>query len=311
MKTHVISCVNCWGVLDSSGSRKVVSQRFFISTPLPTEVRCISCKRPRSSSVSAWWIYMLEFSESQWNIIWLCPEWVAPPAGRQSWSKYDLIYLTSRLSLIFHKMYKHLEDWHKVLHDFNEVFQKQALQGYLEDHHIDPTLDISSDQRHFLSGLQCLCSLGHHHDQMVYNKVLVNIMTLVSCVWWFSMVRPFVSFLSSFSLSACRALRTCHLIGRYYCSALKGGFSFLQIFFIIPMPLIRRAGMLGLERHTWESVYSIPDLPDLIPRMRNLLHLATSFSPLIVLVPKKFTSDSIRRDHLLAVRTTFPSYSAR
>lgn len=62
-----------------------------------------------------------------------------------------------------------------------------------------------------------------------------------------------------------------------------------------------RAEMLGLKRDTWESIEKMGDLPAMVAMMRNVLHLAASFSPLIVLVPKKLTLDSIRRDHLLAV----------
>jgi hypothetical protein len=53
----------------------------------------------------------------------------------------------------FLKVYQHLEDWHKVLNDFNENFQKQTLQGYLKDHEDDLTTNINSVQQHFLCGL--------------------------------------------------------------------------------------------------------------------------------------------------------------
>jgi hypothetical protein len=69
--------------------------------------------------------------------------------------------------------------------------------------------------------------------------------------------------------------------------------------------LSSRAQMLGLQPDTWESVSQISDIPALIFGMRNVLHLAASLSPLIVLVPKKFALETIRRDHLLAVRLIF------
>jgi hypothetical protein len=80
------------------------------------------------------------------------------------------------------------------------------------------------------------------------------------------------------------------------------------MFLLLPSTLMAdrimssRADMLGLESHSWDSIKHISDLPAMIFGMRNVLHLAASFSPLIVLVPKKFTQDTIRRDHLLAVR---------
>jgi len=69
--------------------------------------------------------------------------------------------------------------------------------------------------------------------------------------------------------------------------------------------LSSRAKMVDLGPETWESVRQISDIPALIFGMRNILHLAASFSPLIVLVPKKFALETIRRDHLLAVRLIF------
>jgi hypothetical protein len=69
--------------------------------------------------------------------------------------------------------------------------------------------------------------------------------------------------------------------------------------------LASRAEMLGLKPEIWESVKRIGNLQNVVLMMRNTLHLAMSFSPLIVLVPKKFSFDSIRRDHLLAVSFIF------
>ena len=62
-----------------------------------------------------------------------------------------------------------------------------------------------------------------------------------------------------------------------------------------------RAETLGLKPEAWESIKQIGDIQDMVSMMRNVLHLAIAFSPLILLVPKKFTHESIRRDHLLAV----------
>ena len=70
--------------------------------------------------------------------------------------------------------------------------------------------------------------------------------------------------------------------------------------------LSSRAKEIGLESQAWDSIKAVSDLPAMIFGMRNVLHLAASFSPLIVLVPKKFTDDTIRRDHLLAVRLIPP-----
>jgi len=71
------------------------------------------------------------------------------------------------------------------------------------------------------------------------------------------------------------------------------------------MVLSRRAQVLGLSPETWEPLKAIPDLPEMVPMMRNLLHVAAAFSPLIVLLPKKPGVEGIHRDHLLAVRFWF------
>jgi hypothetical protein len=63
--------------------------------------------------------------------------------------------------------------------------------------------------------------------------------------------------------------------------------------------------MLGLDPQNWQSITDIPDLPNMLFMMRNVLHLAASFSPLIVFAPKNFKLDTIRRDHLLAVSGIF------
>jgi hypothetical protein len=69
--------------------------------------------------------------------------------------------------------------------------------------------------------------------------------------------------------------------------------------------LSSRAKMLGLDPQDWQSITEIQDLPNMLFMMRNVLHLAASFSPLIVFAPKNFKLDSIRRDHLLAVSGIF------
>jgi hypothetical protein len=43
------------------------------------------------------------------------------------------------------------------------------------------------------------------------------------------------------------------------------------------------------------------DLTQMATTMRNVLHLALSISPILLLVPKKFSTVAIRRDHLIAV----------
>jgi hypothetical protein len=108
------------------------------------------------------------------------------------------------------------------------------------------------------------------------------------------------------TVPGCRGLKTSHLIRTRYWSAFQGMFHFSVLMLMNDLiTLCSRAEMLGLKSYTWDTVNSISDLPGMIFGMRNVLHLAASFSPLIVLVPRKFTLDTIRRDHILAVRLIF------
>lgn len=43
----------------------------------------------------------------------------------------------------------------------------------------------------------------------------------------------------------------------------------------------------------------------MVVSMRNVLHLALSISPLLLLIPKKFNMVGIRRDHLITVSEFF------
>lgn len=46
---------------------------------------------------------------------------------------------------------------------------------------------------------------------------------------------------------------------------------------------------------------------NMVVSMRNVLHLALSISPLLLLIPKKFNMVGIRRDHLITVSVLFLS----
>ena len=73
--------------------------------------------------------------------------------------------------------------------------------------------------------------------------------------------------------------------------------------------MTRRARMIGLSQEAWKSFVDLPDLSSMVALMRNTLHLALAFSPLLVLQPKKLVTEGIHRDHLLAVRFIFPALS--
>ena len=45
------------------------------------------------------------------------------------------------------------------------------------------------------------------------------------------------------------------------------------------------------------------ELTQFVAQMRNVLHLCLSFSPLLILHPKKLDVQAIRRDYLIAVST--------
>ena len=52
---------------------------------------------------------------------------------------------------------------------------------------LDPALKDSPERLQFLSGIRCLRTLGTHHHNLKFDKIRVNIMTLATCIWWFSM----------------------------------------------------------------------------------------------------------------------------
>ena len=52
---------------------------------------------------------------------------------------------------------------------------------------LDPAPQDSPEKLQFLSGIRCLRTLGTHRDNLKFDKIRVNIMTLAACVWWYSM----------------------------------------------------------------------------------------------------------------------------
>jgi hypothetical protein len=110
---------------------------------------------------------------------------------------------------------------------------------------------------------------------------------------------------SLFHSLCCRVSRTCHQMTQALWTVSKRLFHLFLMLINDLITLRSRADMLGLDSQTWEFVKTITNGSKIVAMMRNILHLAASFSPLIVLVPKKIAVDSIRRDHLLAVRLTF------
>jgi hypothetical protein len=53
------------------------------------------------------------------------------------------------------------------------------------------SMAINEDQQRFLAGIRCLSSACHHHGNVKYSKVMLNIVALASSVWWLGMVRSF------------------------------------------------------------------------------------------------------------------------
>jgi len=74
--------------------------------------------------------------------------------------------------------------------------------------------------------------------------------------------------------------------------------------------LIRRAQTFGLPEEEYSFLSELPELSFTVAQMKNGLHMALAFSPLLALLPGKISGDGIRRDHLLAVRFLFSRYSA-
>jgi hypothetical protein len=84
-----------------------------------------------------------------------------------------------------------------VLLNFNELHTQRVMGNFLHDDAVGATVQITSEeQQQFISGIQCLCTVGKQQENMKYSKILVNITTLASCIWWFSMVRLLASFIS-------------------------------------------------------------------------------------------------------------------
>lgn len=145
-------------------------------------------------------IYSQVFGLPTQDKLVVVPRMARPPGGSTKLVQVSFcILFGSPLSLTFHKMYDHLQDWHKLLYDFHDFFNKRSMRTLIRDDVLDP--NMSSDQQQFLSGVQCICRLAHQHDEVKYSKIVVNIMTLASCVWWFSMVRLLMVLSSRYSLS--------------------------------------------------------------------------------------------------------------
>jgi hypothetical protein len=70
---------------------------------------------------------------------------------------------------------------------------------------------------------------------------------------------------------------------------------------------IRHATSIGLSEEQCCPLLNLPELNSAVAQMRNALHMALAFSPLLALIPKKLASDGVRRDHLLAVCFVYPA----
>lgn len=123
---------------------------------------------------------------------------------------FFLLYLApAPQSLIDRQIYEYLQDWHKLVFDFNALHSHHVMGSMIEDYPAAVPQDVNPEQQHFLSGIKCLYTLGQHRDNMIYHKIMANIMLLVTCVWWFSMVCVTKSCNSPFHSPCGRVSRTC------------------------------------------------------------------------------------------------------
>jgi hypothetical protein len=91
-------------------------------------------------------------------------------------------------SLSICKVYEHLQDWHQLLSDFRSMYERHRIDSMIVDFPpLDPALKDSPEKLQFLSGIRCLRTLSTHQDNLKFDKIQVNIMTLATCIWWFSM----------------------------------------------------------------------------------------------------------------------------
>ena len=68
---------------------------------------------------------------------------------------------------------------------------------------------------------------------------------------------------------------------------------------------------IGLSLKQLGPLPELPELPSTVAQMRNALHMALAFSPLLALIPKKLATDGVRRDHMLAVSFIYPAIRPR
>jgi len=122
---------------------------------------------------------------------------VRPPGGSRRLAQVRLCISLPLQSLTFGKVYDSLQDWHQVLLNCNDLHAQRVMRKFIDDDAVAAALKIATEeQRQFLFGIQCLCTVGKQQENMKYSKILVNIATLASCVWWFSMVCLLASFIS-------------------------------------------------------------------------------------------------------------------
>lgn len=127
------------------------------------------------------------------------PRMDQPDGATRRLEKVRSYFLSSPHSFTFNKLYKSLQDWHQLIFDFNELYSRRLMGEILLDQPSDEHVATNPEQQQFLSGLACLSSLGHIEDGMKYSKIMANIVTLASCVWWFNSVCIVMSNPSLFS----------------------------------------------------------------------------------------------------------------
>jgi len=71
------------------------------------------------------------------------------------------------------------------------------------------------------------------------------------------------------------------------------------------------ADSIGLSQEQLGPLQNLPELPSTLAQMRNALHMALAFSPLLALVPKKLATDGVRRDHMLAISFIYVTVGLR
>src|SRR5215471_6094629 len=125
-----------------------------------------------------------------------------------------MLFVAYTWALNFPKVYDSLENWPKAVSDFCQLHKKASLDFTSEGLALESN-SLTSIQKQFVAGIICLSAACGHGESAKYNKILVNIMVLASCLWWFGMVSGFPLSKSEFFhriFVAHRAMKNCRWI---------------------------------------------------------------------------------------------------